>query len=176
VFLVQDNFLQTLFSICASTRARRLQQRQQQFLHWNKLQSLCFFSKWCPYYWPQRFICQSSWLRIQRSGFDSRRYQIFSELLGLQRGPLSFVSKTEELLGKKSSGFGLETREYGRRGPSCCSRDTLYLQTLALTSSTSGSRSVGIVRSRTQVTELFICHSCYALALISICKAEFWGT
>jgi hypothetical protein len=33
------------------------------------------------------------------------------------RGPLSLVSTTEELLGRKSSGSGLENREYGRRDP-----------------------------------------------------------
>jgi hypothetical protein len=32
--------------------------------------------------------------------------------VGLERGPLSLVTTTEELLGRKSSGFGLETREY----------------------------------------------------------------
>jgi hypothetical protein len=36
--------------------------------------------------------------------------------VGLQRGPLSLMGTTEELLGKKSSGSGLENREYGRRG------------------------------------------------------------
>jgi hypothetical protein len=49
---------------------------------------------------------------------------------------------------------GLEIREYGRRDPSRWKCDTLYPQKLALTSSTSGGRSVGIVRSRTQATEL----------------------
>jgi hypothetical protein len=29
--------------------------------------------------------CQSSWLQMQRSGFDSRHYQIFWEVVGLQR-------------------------------------------------------------------------------------------
>jgi hypothetical protein len=29
--------------------------------------------------------------------------------VGLERGPLSLMSKAEELLGRKSSGFGLET-------------------------------------------------------------------
>jgi hypothetical protein len=29
---------------------------------------------------------QSSWLQIQRSGFHSRRYQIFPEVVGLERG------------------------------------------------------------------------------------------
>jgi hypothetical protein len=35
--------------------------------------------------------------------------------VGLERGPLSLVSTTEELLGRKSSGSGLEIREYGLR-------------------------------------------------------------
>jgi hypothetical protein len=61
---------------------------------------------------------QSSWPQIQRRGFDSRRYQIFWEVEGLKRGPLRLVSTTEELLGRKSSGSGLEIREYGRRDPS----------------------------------------------------------
>jgi hypothetical protein len=35
--------------------------------------------------------------------------------VGLERGPLSLVSTTEELLERKSSGCGLESRDYGRR-------------------------------------------------------------
>jgi hypothetical protein len=50
---------------------------------------------------------QSSWLQIQRSGFDSRRYQIFWEIVDLERGPLSLMSRNEELRGRKSSGCGL---------------------------------------------------------------------
>jgi hypothetical protein len=38
--------------------------------------------------------------------------------VGLERGPLSLVSSTEELLGRISSGSGLESREYGRKDPS----------------------------------------------------------
>jgi hypothetical protein len=41
---------------------------------------------------------QSSWLQIQRSGVDSQPYHIFWEVVGLERGPLSLVSITEELL------------------------------------------------------------------------------
>jgi hypothetical protein len=44
---------------------------------------------------------QSSWLQIKRSWFDSRRYQIFREVVGLEQGPLSLVSTTEGLLGSK---------------------------------------------------------------------------
>jgi hypothetical protein len=44
---------------------------------------------------------QSSWLQIQRSRFVFRRYHIFWLALGLERDPLSLMSITEELLGKK---------------------------------------------------------------------------
>jgi hypothetical protein len=62
----------------------------------------------------------------------------------------SLVSTTEELIGRESSGYGLESREYGSRDPSRSQLGTLYPQKLALTSPTSGGRSIGIVRSRTQ--------------------------
>jgi hypothetical protein len=64
--------------------------------------------------------------------------------MGLERSPLSLVSTIEELLGRKS-GSDLENRDYGHRGSA--------EQNLALTSPTSGGRSVGIVCSRTQATE-----------------------
>jgi hypothetical protein len=57
---------------------------------------------------------QHSWLHIERSRFDSRRYQIFWNVAGLERGPLSLVSTIEELLARESNGSDLETREYGR--------------------------------------------------------------
>jgi hypothetical protein len=65
---------------------------------------------------------------------------------------------------KKSSSSGLENREYGRRNSSRRPRGTLYPQKLALTSPTSGCRSVGIVRSRTQAKEFVfvVCVSGYA--------------
>jgi hypothetical protein len=40
---------------------------------------------------------QSSCLQIQRSGFDSRHYQISWEVAGLERGPLSLMTTIEEL-------------------------------------------------------------------------------
>jgi hypothetical protein len=54
-----------------------------------------------------------------RSGgprFDSRALQ--KKVVGLERGPLSLVSTTKELLGRNSSGSGLESREYGCRDSS----------------------------------------------------------
>jgi hypothetical protein len=73
--------------------------------------------------------------------------------VGLKRGSLSLVSTTEELLGRKSNGSALESREYGRGDPSRLPRGTLYPQKLALTSSTGGVHSVGIVRLWTQATK-----------------------
>jgi hypothetical protein len=41
-----------------------------------------------------------------------------TKVVGLERGLLSLLSTTEELLGRKSSGSVLEIREYGRRDSS----------------------------------------------------------
>jgi hypothetical protein len=94
--------------------------------------------------------------RSRGTEFDSRRYQIFWEVVGLERGPLSLASTTEELLGRNSSGSGLENREYGRGDPLRWQRNTLYPQKLTVTSPTSGGRSVGIVRLRAKATEFFL--------------------
>jgi hypothetical protein len=48
---------------------------------------------------------------------------------------------------------GLEIRKYGREDPLCRPRGTLFPQKLALTSPTSGCRSVGIIRLRIKATE-----------------------
>jgi hypothetical protein len=89
-------------------------------------------------YWPPLWG-QSSWLQIQGSRV---RFPALPEkkVVGLERGPLS-------------SGSCLENREYGCRDPSRWPRGTLYPQKLAITSPTSGGRSVGIDRSRTQTME-----------------------
>jgi hypothetical protein len=57
---------------------------------------------------------------------------------------------------QKSSGSCLENQEYGRRDPSRWPRGTLYPQKLAIPSPTSGGRSVGVVRSRTQNMNFFV--------------------
>jgi hypothetical protein len=76
--------------------------------------------------WPSLWSSgQSSWLQIQRSGFASRRYQIFWEEVVLERGPLSLVSTLEQLLEIKSICSGLENRDYGRRDSSRWQRGTL---------------------------------------------------
>jgi hypothetical protein len=87
--------------------------------------------------------------RCRGSGFDSRRYEIFWEVVGLERSPLSLVRIIEELLEWKSSGPVQENRFNGCGNPLRWPRDTLYPQKLALSSPTSGGRLVGVVRLRT---------------------------
>jgi hypothetical protein len=67
--------------------------------------------------------------------------------VGLGRGPLSLVSTIEELFERKSSGSGLENRNYGRRGFAVEDyAKPIHPQKLSLTSPTGAGRSVGIVR------------------------------
>jgi hypothetical protein len=80
-----------------------------------------------------------------------------SGIVGVERGPLSVVSTTEELLDRKVAApvYKTEKTAVGIRhadyvGP-------LYPQKLALTSPISCCRSVGIMRSRTEATEFFLC-------------------
>jgi hypothetical protein len=112
------------------------------------------FCDWCCPRPPLWLSGQSSWLQIQRSKFDSLRYQIFWEVVGLEWGTLSLVSTIEELLGRNSNGSSLENREYGLGGLLQWPRNTFYPQKLALTSPTSGGRSVSIVCLQTRATEL----------------------
>jgi hypothetical protein len=99
---------------------------------------------------------QGFWLQIQTPRFDSWRYHIFWEVVSLELGPLSLVSTTEELFGRKSSGSDHENQDYGHRDSPHWPRDILYPQKLLLTSPTSGGCSVSIVRSRTKVTKLLL--------------------
>jgi hypothetical protein len=52
--------------------------------------------------------------------------------MGLEQGPLSLVSTTEELLGRNSSDSGLEIQEYGRRDSSRCPRGIFYPQKVGI--------------------------------------------
>jgi hypothetical protein len=74
------------------------------------------------------------------------------KVVGLERGPLSIVSTTEELLARKSRGSGIENQDYSRRGFITLTT-WLYPQKLILTSLTGGVSLVGIIRSRIQATE-----------------------
>jgi hypothetical protein len=96
--------------------------------------------------------------RSRGSGFDFRRYQIFLEVVSLERGPLLLVRIIEELLEWEGSGSYLENRINGLGVPLRRPRDTLNPQKLALTSPTSGGRSVGIVHLGTKKATEFFMH------------------
>jgi hypothetical protein len=70
---------------------------------------------------------QSSWLHIQRSRV---RFPELSDFLRSSGSGTGFT-QFRELLGRNSSGSGLENREYGLGDPLRLSRDTLYPQKLA---------------------------------------------
>jgi hypothetical protein len=57
----------------------------------------CYVSSFGPLLWSSG---QSSWLQIQRPGFDSRHYQK-RKVVGLEWSPLSLVSTIDELLDRK---------------------------------------------------------------------------
>jgi hypothetical protein len=97
--------------------------------------------------------------------------------VGLERGPLILVRITEELLEWKSSGSAQENRINDRGDPLHWPRDTLYPQKLALTSPTSGGRSVGIVHLRTKghgAIVTLICQNIYLLLILLIKILSIW--
>jgi hypothetical protein len=71
----------------------------------------------------------------------------------LERGPLSLVRTSEELLEGKRSGSGLENRD--KRTSESVALTTRHPPSanVGTTSPTNGGRSVGIVRSRARVTK-----------------------
>jgi hypothetical protein len=93
--------------------------------------------------------------RSRGPGFDSRRYQIFWEVVGLEWGPLSLVSKSEELLGRNSSGFGLEKPRLRPWGSVALTTRHLLSSKVGTNFADKGGRSVGIVLLRTKATEFF---------------------
>jgi hypothetical protein len=122
-----------------------------------------FISLCVVYIRPPRWSSgQSCWLQIERSRVRFPALTDFLRVVGLDKGPFSLVRTIEELLGRNSSGSGLENREYGRGDPLRWPRDTRYQKKFSLPSPTSGGRSVTIVRLWANAMEfLFICCRVY---------------
>jgi hypothetical protein len=113
---------------------------------------ICYVEESRPPLWSSG---QSSRLQIQKSGFDSRRSHIFWEVVGQESSPLSLVSTIEELLWRKSSGFGLENRVYGRRRSAKLTTRHLSIRKFG-SNFANKRRSLGLYsfRSSTQAMEL----------------------
>jgi hypothetical protein len=98
---------------------------------------------------------EGSWLQIQKSGFDPGATRCVEEYCVWNGVHSASWVQLRSYLEEKVAAPGLEIREYGCRDPTRWPRGTLCPQKLALTLSTSGGRSIDIVRSRTQATEFF---------------------
>ena len=69
-------------------------------------------------------VVRVSGYRYRGLGFDSQSYQIFWVVVGLERGPLSFVMSIEELLEQKVEAPVQKTEMNGRGDPLRWPRDT----------------------------------------------------
>jgi hypothetical protein len=85
------------------------------------------------------------------------------KVVDLERGPLSIVSTTEELLDRKIAAPVYKTENTAVENRHADHVEPSIRKKLAITSPTSGGRSAGIVRSRTQTME-FVC--CLFLSLV----------
>jgi hypothetical protein len=104
-----------------------------------------------PPLWWSEFLATDSEVRVPFPVLPN-----FLRCSGSGTGFTNFMSTIEELLERKSSGSGLESREYDSRNPSRWPRGILCPHKLAITSPTRGGRSVGIFRSRTETTEFVL--------------------
>jgi hypothetical protein len=105
--------------------------------------------------------------RSRSPGLDSRHYQTFWEVMGLERGPLSLLRIIEELFERKVAVPVWKTEINGRGDSLRWLRDALYPLKLALTSPTSCGRSIGIVYWQTKAPEsVKVWHLCANIEII----------
>jgi hypothetical protein len=83
------------------------------------LEKLWFCFCFYPVFYMYLTASVVSWSELTTDPEVRVRFPALPDLLrngGLERGPLSLVSTIEEVRERKSSGFGIENRDYGRRG------------------------------------------------------------
>jgi hypothetical protein len=118
----------------------------------NKIENIYFQQYSCILRPPLWSRSQSSWLQVQRSWV---RFTTLPDFLrsGSGTGSAHLMSTVEKVLGRNSSGFGLESLKYSHRDLLRWPCDTLYPQKLTLSSPTSSGHSIGIVHQQTKATE-----------------------
>jgi hypothetical protein len=106
---------------------------------------------------PCGLVVRVSGYRSRGFGFDSLRYNIFWEVVGLEQGTLSLMSITEELLEWKTSGSGSRKLRLTGMGIRCADHVTSSIRkTLRVNSPTGGGPSVAIVC----LLHLLMCTKC----------------
>jgi hypothetical protein len=107
---------------------------------------LPYFYFYCCYWPPLWYSGQSSWIQTQRSRVR------FTALLDFLRSSGTGTGSTQP----REYNWRAESWEYGRGDSFRWPHDSLCSRKLALSSPTSGGRSVGIIRSRIKATELLL--------------------
>jgi hypothetical protein len=96
------------------------------------------------------------------------------KVVGLERGPLSLVSTTDELLDRKVAAPVYKTENTAVGISHADHVASSIRKKLAITLPTSGGRSVGIVRSRTQAMEfIFEALSCLPIQNLDFFQRAF---
>jgi hypothetical protein len=97
----------------------------------------------------------------------------FSDVVGLEWGPFSLMKITEKLLGRNSSGSGLENRDHRPQGSAALTMQHPLPAKVGTNLNGRGGRLVGTVRlwvNSHEVHLFFICHHVCMIASMHLCR------